>query len=189
MHSYSIDSEERMRLPFFIAVASILLAIAIQGLLLTANITVPWWSEAPSALGLYGLFYYIFDNFLWKWQPLRLLNIVKTPNLNGNWKGELTSSFDNFTEKCEVLLKIHQSWTRINITLTTYSSISQSVVGAISSYDMEENTLSYQYSNKPIPKATSTMHPHEGTAVLNFQKESCHGTYYSNRDRQNYGDQ
>jgi len=111
MHPYITDSNERNYVLFFIAVFSIFVAWALHVVLTSIQFTTPWWIDAPSVIGFYGLFYTIFNMYLWKISILRTIGIVKVPNLNGVWKGHIVSSFDNHATKHDGTIKIFQRWT------------------------------------------------------------------------------
>ena len=122
MHTYSIDTEERKNILFFLAVISIIFSWSFYKILGYYQIFLPWWIESPSVLFFYGLLFVIFDK--WLWQYLKKINFVKTPNLNGKWSGNLKSSFDEHSAEIKATLKIFQTWTRIKILLTTEQSSS-----------------------------------------------------------------
>jgi hypothetical protein len=187
MHLYSIDTEERKNILFFLAVVCIFLAWSFFKILNNYQITLPWWVESPSVLFFYGLLFVVFDK--WSWKFFRKIGFVKTPNLNGEWKGHLKSSFDEHSSEIKTTLKIFQTWTRIKILLTTEQSSSQSETASIIIDAPEGKYLSYQYINEPKPNAVKTMSMHRGTARLLFnEKENTFsGEYYSGRDRQNFG--
>ena len=187
MHPYSIDTEERKNILFFLAVVCIFLAWSFFKILNNYQITLPWWIESPSILFFYGLLFVVFDK--WSWKFFRKIGFVKTPNLNGEWKGHLKSSFDEHSYEIKTTLKIFQTWTRIKILLTTEQSSSQSETASIIIDAPEGKYLSYQYINEPKPNAVKTMSIHRGTARLLFnEKENTFsGEYYSGRDRQNFG--
>lgn len=187
MHPYSIDTEERKNILFFLAVVCIFLAWSFFKILNNYQITLPWWVESPSVLFFYGLLFVVFDK--WSWKFFRKIGFVKTPNLNGEWKGHLKSSFDEHSSEIKTTLKIFQTWTRIKILLTTEQSSSQSETVSTIIDTPEGKYLSYQYINEPKPNAVKTMSMHRGTARLLFnEKENTFsGEYYSGRDRQNFG--
>lgn len=187
MHPYSIDTEERKNILLFLAIVSIVLAWSFFKILNNYQITLPWWVESPSILFFYGLLFVIFDK--WSWKFFRKIGFVKTPNLNGEWKGRLKSSFDKYSSEIKATLKIFQTWTRIKILLTTEQSSSQSETASIIINAPEGKYLSYQYINEPRSNAVKTMSIHRGTTRLLFsEKENTFtGEYYSGRDRQNFG--
>ena len=53
----------------------------------------------------------------------------------------------------------------------------------------EDCGLSYEYQNEPTAGASSTTHPHRGTAWLQYDERNQRlaGENYSGRDRQNIG--
>jgi len=187
MHTYSIDTEERKNILLFLAVVSIIFSWSFYKILGNYQVFLPWWIESPSILFFYGLFFAIFDK--WFWQYLKKIKFVKTPNLNGEWNGNLKSSFNNHSVEVKATLKIFQTWTRIKILLTTDQSLSQSETASIVIDTPEGNYLSYQYINEPKSNSVKTMSIHRGTVRLIFdeEKNTLNGEYYSGRDRQNFG--
>jgi len=189
MHPYTTDSNERKVIPLYIAVLSILAALGLNRALVATQLSLPWWIDAPSILGFYGLFYATFDKYLWRWRLLRTVRIVKVPDLNGTWKGYYVSSFDSPAKQDTTTLRISQKWTQISITLETRYSKSHSLIAGIITESPEGFVLSYEYMNEPTPDAKNTMHIHRGTARLAIQAggKALEGEYYSGRDRQNIG--
>jgi SMODS-associating 2TM, beta-strand rich effector domain len=139
--------------------------------------------DAPSVAGFYGIFYTLFDKWLWRMQPLR--KALGAYNLNGDYTGVLTSSFDKHATKHTASLSITQTWSEINIVLTTTESRSHSLTASLLT---EMGWLSYEYLNEPKPGTSETMHCHRGSA--RFSLDAVHvleGEYYGGRDRQNCG--
>ena len=185
MHPYSIDTAERRTIPLFIAVAAILAAWGLNATLQALQVSVPWWFDAPSVMGFYALFYSLFDTYLWRWNFLRLIRLVKTPILAGKWQGSCTSSFNNSTH--QVGLTIKQTWTGVQIVLTAPESQSHSLVAAISIESPGGPTLTYQYQSDPRAGSNDGMHIHYGTTRLAIKEDLLEGEYYSGRGRQNTG--
>lgn len=187
MHSYSIDTEERRNILLFLAIISVVLSWIFFKILNNFRIILPWWVESPSILSFYGLLFVIFDK--WAWRFFRKIGLTKTPNLSGEWKGYLKSSFDDHAVEIAATLKIFQSWTKIKILLITELSLSQSETASIIIDAPEGKYLIYQYINEPVSNATKTMSIHRGTAKLLFKEEEniFIGEYYSGRDRQSFG--
>jgi hypothetical protein len=189
MHDYAVDSNERLRVPLYLAIISILLMEGVvQPALDLFKVSVPWWVNGISVFGFYALFLFIFDRHIWKWQFLGRINVVKTPNINGSYSGTLLSSYDNFTKPIVIDVDIIQTWTKISIVLRTETSSSRSTVASIMT-NKEPNVLSYQYLNVPKQNAAPTMHMHTGTAVIDIENDckSLVGGFYSSRDRQTRG--
>jgi len=146
-----------------------------------------------------GIFYILlklFEEFFWKWKIWRFLKIVDFPDLNGEYKGQLTSSFkekdgENYEQK--ITLKIKQSFSSIVIQLSTNSFSSESI-SKKAFFDFNElkqkSCLYYFFQNTPGENATKTMQMHEGSTILCYDEKTkkLKGTYYSGRGRNNYGD-
>lgn len=189
MHSFVTDANESKFLPLYIAGISIFAAWSLNRILGTIQFIVPWWIDAPSVIGFYGLFYTIFNRYLWRWRILHAIRVVKIPDLNGTWDGYLASSFDKHTKRYDATLRISQNWTRISIILETNYSKSSSLIAAIITEGPNNTVLRYEYRNEPKSNAKDTMHTHQGTARLTIQSNEkvLEGEYYTGRDRQEYG--
>ncbi len=186
MHPYSIDTEERKNVLLFLALMSILLAWGFSNVLEYYQIHLSWWIESPSVLFFYGAVFLIFDRFVWK--PLAKMQVIKTPNLNGEWHGNLKSSRDGHTKEIKVTLKIFQTWTDIKILLISDSNVSQSESAAVISGEPEGKYLNYQYVVEPKPNSVKDISIHRGTARLFFEeKNMLEGDYYTGRGSQNFG--
>jgi len=187
MHTYSIDTNERKNILLVLAITSIVFSWGFYRVLGYYQIVLPWWVESPSVLFFYGILFEIFDRWLWRY--LKKVNIIKTPNLIGEWSGNLKSSFDNHSSEIKATLKIFQTWTRIKILMITDQSSSHSESASIVVNAPEGKYLSYQYINDPKPTAVETMSIHRGTVRLVFdeKKKTLEGEYYSGRGRQNFG--
>ncbi len=186
MHPYSTNSEERSRIPFYVAAVAFLLAWLIATIL--NDVHIPFWLEVPGTGTLYAVLLAVFRSYLWKWKCLRAIGIVKVPDLEGEWHGHVTSSFDKLAEQLPVTVQIRQNWTHMAIHLVADGSRSRSVVASL--YVAEDETvLSYQYENEPNVRAAQTMHAHNGTASLRVTDNNRRltGDYYSGRDRNNHG--
>jgi len=185
MHSYATDSNERKFIPLYIAVASVLAALVLNRVL----IHLPWWIDAPSIIGFYGLFYAIFNKYLWRWRILQAIGVVKIPDLSGTWNGHVASSFDKHATRYDATFKIFQNWAQISVILETNYSKSSSLIAAIITKNPGGAVLSYEYLNEPVPNAKHTMHTHRGAARLTMQSDGkvLEGEYYTGRDRQNFG--
>ena len=187
MHPYSIETKERKNILLFLAVMSIVLSWAFYQMLSNYKVILPWWVESPSVLFFYGFLFVFFDNLGWKW--FRKIGLVKTPNMNGEWDGNLKTSFDGHSSELTTALKIFQTWTKIKIILTADHSVSYSEVASLIVEAPEGKYLSYQYINEPKSDAVQTMSIHRGTTKLLFDEkaDTLSGEYYSGRDRQNFG--
>ncbi len=186
MHSYAIESEERVRINAGLAFLSVVAAW-----LLNTHFSFPWWVDAPSVWGFFGILYALFNCYLWKTPLLRATRIVSTPDLNGEWRGSGTSSYDDHQTARNFVLEVRQTWTRMNAVLTHGTSVSHSTVGAIVDGPDGCPILVYEYWNEPSPDAVGSMHIHRGLTRLTFRhedgKDVLEGDYYTGRDRQTIG--
>jgi hypothetical protein len=186
MHPYSTNSEERSHIPFFLACVAFLLAWLVAALV--KNHSVPFYVEIPGTFTLYGMLLAIVRSYCWRWKWLKSIGIVSVPDLEGEWHGHVTSSFDRAAEQYPVKVSISQNWTHVAIHLSTDDSRSCSVVASLY-VSSDETVLSYIFENEPNVTAKQTMHAHTGTATLFVTEDDCKlsGDYYSGRDRSNHG--
>jgi hypothetical protein len=149
----------------------------------------PWWFEAPSVLGFYALYFKVFDTKLWRLSVCRRVHLVSTPDISGTWNGYVSSSFDANGERYDATMVILQTWTHLDVRLSTRLSESRSIIATISTGYSSGRLLHYEYLNEPRPGAPSTMHIHHGTARVNVSSDNkiLEGDYYTGRDRQTFG--
>ena len=143
---------------------------------------------------LYGLFYWIINQWGWKNKIIQMK--YKIPNLNGKWTGKLISKYeeenDGNTEvelkEINIDLKIKQTWKKISIILIAEKSESRSLTTSIiQNYGRWQ--INYQYLNEPKVHSRKEMTLHYGTAVLNFdEKEKTLKGYYYNKERDTSGE-
>ncbi|WP_108671072.1 hypothetical protein [Peribacillus acanthi] len=184
MHNYSINTNERSTVLFFLAVVSMIISNYLPNL--------PFlqyeWVSTPKAFAIYGILYYLFNR--WLWIPLSKIKILSTPYLNGDWESKIDSSFNFEKESIVSNLEIRQTWTKISFDLTTPFSNSESCDASIDIQPDGRFKISYNYNNTPKSKAPKRMTAHSGTTHLTVSKnkDSFTGFYYTSRDRGNYGD-
>ncbi|MDD3753537.1 MAG: hypothetical protein PHQ17_03120 [Methanobacterium sp.] len=200
MHPYSTDSSERKWIPLFILLGSVPFAMGLKifweslhfnGVLGDFYYITSFFIDF-SIIFFYELFYYLFDNTLWKY--CHFIPSMKVPNLNGNWKGTLKSSYnDQGTEdrvQINATMQISQTWQKIEIRLKTDNSKSKTVTAGFFTNNPNAIELSYQYQNEPNANAEiNTMHIHKGTGWITLAPDtkSFEGEYYNGRDSKNHG--
>lgn len=189
MHPYSTDSNERTNVILLISALAIAGALGFNGLIQKMDWSVPWYFESPSPLLLFGLLYFLFDRFLWKWRIFKWMGLVNVPNLNGVWHCVTKSSYDNFQSEHNATIQFKQRWSSLQVNLKNDSSSSCSNSGAILVERPEGVVITYQYLNEPLPQSVESMQIHYGTARLVVAEDnaSMEGSYYSGRGRLNYG--
>jgi hypothetical protein len=190
LHRYAVHSERGHHTQLYLGFVSVLLTWAFAGSLSHFAITLPWWVESPSVLGMYGLLYQLFDKHLWRAGAIR--QFLARPDLNGKWVGTLTSSFDKHAASTRAEARITQTWTHVSIAFHTATSESASESASIVVTPDEGAILTYEYQSVPNADSVGTMHTHRGTARLELKRERdgkimLIGDYYSGRDRQNFG--
>lgn len=188
MHPYATNLPERHNVPLVIAAAAFGGALLIGYVERLLGWSPPAWLDVPSTAALYGIGYSLFKKRLWRWKGFARLGAVNTPVLEGDWEGEVITSFDEHAGRHPVRVRIDQNWTEMSISLRSEFSQSQSVIAGMT---VETDTvLSYEYYNEPVPGAVGTMHAHRGTARLTVSRDgdALTGQYYSGRDRQNFGE-
>jgi hypothetical protein len=187
MHPYATNLSERRTIPLYIAGFAFFVAWGISTVMSTYQWQPPFWLSVPGAAGIYGLGYELFKHRLWRVKILRVLCRVRTPDISGHWQGVVKTSFDKHAEQHSVSVEIGQTWTDLSIRLRSSYSQSWSLIGAITVDD--QNVLTYEYMNEPIPGAVATMNAHRGTArlVISADGNQLEGEYYSGRGRENQG--
>jgi hypothetical protein len=170
MHPYATDSEERRIVPLGLGG---LASLSVYGLYWFLNYSQLqdklWWIEIPSVAGFYGIYWWLFDQWVWRWRVLRILHVVRVPDLNGHWSGTGESSYrdaaGNRTRFNVLDVEIRQRWTHMSVWFRLQQSRSRSLIGAVTIHDGQHPSLTYEYRNDPAPHAPEPMHVHPGMAV------------------------
>jgi hypothetical protein len=187
MHEYSINSKERLHVPFYLAVISI-------GLIhiLKVIINLPEWIPIPSAFAIYGGLYKLFDKYIWKWKWLRSTGLIQTPNMNGNWMMETTSSLTDYKITYEGRLCIGQTWTRISLFFEGSNATSTSQMASIAIQNHSLFALEWEYLSRKKPEYSREDYMHYGITRLQWtgsdSMNTLEGDYYTDRSRHNYGE-
>ena len=188
MHGYAIDSRERVLVVRILFMASALVSGAAAMLIPADLIPMRWLLPIPSIGLLFGVSYWAFDNWLWRWQFLRVMRLIKVPDLSGAWTGTIASSYSGFENNQQVTVKIGQTWTSMVVHLNAVESRSWSVTASLLTNAPEGLVLTYLFDNEPKAESVDTMHRFRGTAVLvSTATGLLEGYYYTGRDRETYG--
>lgn len=187
MHPYSSLDAGRWRVPFALAIVSVAAAYATGRLLTLVRLDL-WWFDAPSVLGYYGILRGLFERYLWRCRTSRVLGLVETPDLSGEWKVTLRSSHDDHATELVCSALVVQTWTRFSLRLETDTSLSHSCAATIL-LDDAGGVLCYHYRNEPRSGSVETMAAHLGAAELRISRDgrSLDGEYFSGRGRRSYG--
>lgn len=152
------------------------------------NIT-PSVMSLAGAAAVFGVLYWIFDRFAWRWPLMRLL--VKVPHLAGEWKCEgrtVDPQDPNAGQAWKATITIAQSWDKIRVHLKTAQSGSDSIAAALIVDDVEGYRLLYNYRN--IPKIGQVgLVGHVGFCELLFAKTllTGEGEYFNGHGRYTFG--
>lgn len=190
MHEYSIDVENN-KVIFYLSVISIFISSGLTTIINLLITKIPYIEITISitAISIFGILYSLFDKFIWKWEILNKLGIIKIPNLNGKWEGQFQSSYHGFKEYLPVALVIEQSWSKICIKGKFNHSNSSSNTASIKVDLGKEVKLLYSYYNDKKPEyykmGTSN---HRGYANLEIDENSMEGNYFNDpANNKNWG--
>lgn len=185
MHNYSIDNNERIKILSIIGIISVYIKSYLNSII---ESYLPGVIALFSALLIFSILFALYNNFLWK-ISYKIPFLKSTPNLNGKYSGFLKSSYDNYQQKHEVIVKVKQSWTKIFISLETTASKSCSRTASIVLNEKCDPVLQYFYQNDPNIDSSSTLEMHYGTCehVFDKQKNTFNAWYYSSRGRKTTG--
>lgn len=133
------------------------------------------------AIGAYNLIWAWFDRRGWRWPLFRWMGTVDFPDLNGRWEGRAISSYDGRQTDIPGALEIRQTFTCIWLKFFFPASNSVSTVAALADEEGGHPSVHYEYRNTPNEAAPATMHPHFGTAHLEFfsDEQMLRGSYYN----------
>lgn len=195
MHQYAINSAERKSLPFRLAMASIFLNSALAYVLSTNPDIAPYLKYLPalSAFGLYGIFYTLFDKYLWQWKWIRLLLGVKIPILKGEWQVVMSSSLSQFQSEFRGRISVEQTWSRILISFDGTDAFSNSHSAAVTVLSDTQITLTYVYQSEDRPGPESADHIFFGTCRVKGSVDSSglvsdlEGSYFTEPSRKSWG--
>lgn len=188
MHDYAIDSRERVFVVRILFMASALVSGVAAMLIPSDLIPMRWLLPIPSIPLVFGVSYWAFDNWLWRWRFLRTMRLISVPDLRGAWAGTIASSYHQF-ENCQpVNVTIEQTWTRMAVRLNAAESRSWSVTASVLTNAPEGVVLTYLFDNAPEAEAASTMQRFRGTTVLvSADPGRLEGYYYTGRGRGTHG--
>lgn len=124
----------------------------------------------------------LFDSWIWKWKVVQKFHRV--PALAKEYKGELTSSFDNKDYKGNLI--INQTFTKLSIKFKSNESSSYSIVASIIDNN-DTSQLIYTYQNDPKANIQKRSPIHYGTAILSVDNvNKIEGSYYTSRGSVGY---
>lgn len=187
MHPYSC-TEQRSRAHIVHIALSVAAVASAYGLssYLDSITKALWFVEWPSVLGFFALYYMVFDLWVWRLKPVRILLCL--PSIEGSYRGTASSAGQQHPD-VDVRVRIRQTWTSMSIQLEAPNSRSESESASLCMKSHGLWDLTYTYINKPRKAAATTMNIHQGTTTLTFESGSLKvvGEYYTGRGRMTYG--
>lgn len=113
----------------------------------------------------------VFAKWIWKW-PLLYPWLVPFPNLNGIWKGEIQSTYDQQGSSGDrhsiaAILNIRQTFLTISCVMTTAEMRSTSIHAAFEvNREQQQEQLVYVYCSRPKMTVADRSAMHDGSVVL-----------------------
>lgn len=192
MHEYTVTYHDRKFAYYFLAFFSGLAGAGIAYLLEAIKATSGIVVAAPSGMAIFGFLFILFDKFAWNWSCLYKLDLIKIPNLNGDWKAVISSSATG--NKIQASVKIHQTYSKIAIHLETSKSDSLSQMAAIEMVNPTMFTLRYEYSAEFKRDEASEILRHYGVTSIRLKSEDHKflndhlANYYTEQGRDSHGE-
>lgn len=187
MHSYASDSRDRRVAPWVIAIIAVLVAYGYFAVIAWQKIKVPWWVEAPSIMSAYGLCYWLYSHYAWKWHVFGV-RLSEIPDYSGTWFGVLQSSYTEGL-KLQGMMHINQTWSELCVEFDSQKSRSYSLMAVVNVTPGLTEGLTFEYTNAPRHDAEETMNAHLGLdhLLLSPDGKTLEGDYFSGRGRQTFG--
>lgn len=202
MHSYSIDRDLRVKVSIYIFIISILISVILNDFLgdrinnvmtllnngKARNIIkiMEWLDINQNILGVmfwYGILMWFYNDVAWKWKCFNVLHGI--PNLNGEWEGNLKSSYNE--KEIPMKMKVIQTWSKISIQteFTETKSLSSSNVAAIYVDGNKGTQIYFGYTNDSYD-VSSKMQTHAGYNILTLLEDNkIKARYFNDRPNPN----
>ncbi len=145
--------------------------------------------KLPDVVTIYVVVSFIFTQWLWRWRMFQGW-LVRIPDLQGTWEGELQSTWVNPETKqgipsLRMILVIRQTFSSITCTMFTKESQSDSRAAKIER-DQESKavTISYNYTNRSKATIRHRSPIHDGAAhlrVVTTPVRMLEGEYWTGR--------
>ncbi len=202
---YSIDDDDVRKKAFVaVAAASMVLAIVLNLIFLpflksaVEGVFDHEIIDAMSAVGLvsfggigtftlFGILWTVFDRWLWRKPPFIAIHGI--PDLNGEWEGELISSFKDDSDVntcCSMMLVVTQTFSRMQCVSHYPSSSSRSAIVGIRECNPKTKSclLEYSYGNEAGSKSVvdaTWEREHLGFSHVRCTANNMNGHYFTNR--------
>ena len=188
MHSYSIDRDLRVKVATILFVVAMLVSVffsvflgdvviditngvnnsKVKNIILMLN----WIGAIPDLFGVsiwYAILTLFYKKVAWKWKWVKCFHGI--PDLNGDWKGKLKSSFNN--KEITMIMSIEQDWNKISIKteFPKTSSVSYSNVAAIYVDSNKGVEIFFGYENES-QDLENGLQVHYGYNILNLKNNN-----------------
>lgn len=187
MHEYSLDTEVRRKVHGYLVIIAMSAPTFFESCRTFLGLS-PQLGIPISFGALYGVLFFLYDRILWRHCP----TFFPIPNLNGKWKAEGVSSFqnpdtgENFRFTMDVIIK--QTFSHIEVFTQTGDSTSRSTMANISTQHAVP-IFRYTFENTPKSMANEELQRHPGMIELRIETEDClKGDYFSGKHRLRYGE-
>ena len=164
------------------------------GIEVTWEASIPWVENmlegvAPTILILGVLSFY--NKYLWKYSVCSFL--VKAPNLNGTYTGEIAYNYNSRDNIKKCTLEIKQIASKIQISCVFFTDGENTTksydVEAFFKFDGMRKFLYYYYTNEGSNRSNDTLNQHNGFAIFEIKKDEkkrhfLDGRYFTNRETQ-----
>ena len=202
MHTYSVDKDLRAKVVVVIFGLSMIMSLlfnkycagiidAIVNFLKSSDIKaivelLEWWGVGPNFLGVpiwYAIFTKIYDLWLWKCWPISRWHGI--PDLNGEWKGTLESSFDD--NKIPMKMQVNQTWKKISFRcrFKDTKSSSYSSVAAIHVDGNNGTEIHFNFRNNS-KSVKDRLQSYDGYNIMELiDGDTIEARYFNNRDNPN----
>lgn len=155
------------------------------------ELSINWTSikRLPQVVTVYAFLYLIFTKWAWRWRFFRGW-LVPLPDLQGTWKGEIRSTWQDpqrgsTPPLIPATLVVRQSFDAIRCALYTEESESQSNAALLTKEaETRAVRLSFNYTNRPRASVRDRSAIHNGAAmlrVLNKDPRELRGEYWTDR--------
>jgi hypothetical protein len=140
------------------------------------------------ATAVFGVLYWVFDRFAWRW---RFLNtVIKVPYVAGEWRcqGQTINPDGSAGHQWNATITILQSWDKIRVLLKTAQSSSNSIAAALICDDADAYRLLYHYRNDPkIGEVELKSHLGFGGLIFVRDLRTADGEYFNGHGRNTFG--
>ncbi len=193
MHECSLTFHNRKNTYFILGFVAILLYTKILLIFGKMSVGTTIVIAPPSALMIFGLLFFVFDQHVWKWHYFYKFGVITIPDISGVWKGKLNSSKDD--KEQEVKLLVTQTYSKIIFIFDSHISSSQSKMAMIEKIGRNQIKLRWEYFAEPKTGIGKNNFRHYGVSMATIDGDGKKGdfktkmkaTYYTESERDSSG--